>query len=75
MPAQLAGLLALTADRFDIVPSDQMTQTVIAVTVAVTKIPVVVSARFETAKALSDEDRPTMIELARKALAVFKSDA
>ena len=64
-------LLALTADLFDNVPLDQMTQGEKAVIEAVAKIPAEVGARFETADKLSDEDRETIIELASKALAPF----
>ncbi len=72
VPAQIAVLLALTADLFDAVPLDQMTDAENAVIEAATKIPAEVSARFETAKELSDEDRQTTIELARQALAPFQ---
>jgi F-type H+/Na+-transporting ATPase subunit alpha len=72
VPAQIAVLLALTADLFDNVPLDQMTQAEKAVIEAAAKIPAEVSARFETADKLSDEDRTIIIELARQALAPFQ---
>ncbi len=72
VPAQIAVLLALTADLFDNVPLDQMTQAEKAVIEAAAKIPAEVCARFETAKTLSDEDRDTIIELARQALVPFQ---
>jgi F-type H+/Na+-transporting ATPase subunit alpha len=72
VPAQIAVLLALTADLFDSVPLDQMTQAEKAVVEAAAKIPAEVGARFETAKELSDEDRKTITELARQALAPFQ---
>jgi F-type H+/Na+-transporting ATPase subunit alpha len=72
VPAQIAVLLALTADLFDSVPLDQMTQAEKAVVEAAAKIPAEVGARFETAKELSDEDRKTIIELARQTLAPFQ---
>jgi F-type H+-transporting ATPase subunit alpha len=72
VPAQIAVLLALTADLFDNVPLDQMTQAEKTVIEAAARIPAEVGARFETAKELSDEDRQTIIELARKALAPFQ---
>jgi F-type H+/Na+-transporting ATPase subunit alpha len=72
VPSQIAVLLALTADLFDSVPLDQMTQAEKAVVEAAAKIPAEVGARFETAKELSDEDRKTIIELARQALAPFQ---
>jgi F-type H+-transporting ATPase subunit alpha len=70
--AQIAVLLALTADLFDNVPLDQMTQAENAVIEAVAKIPAEVGERFETAKELSDEDRQTIIEVARQALEPFQ---
>jgi F-type H+-transporting ATPase subunit alpha len=72
VPAQIAVLLALTADLFDAVPLDQMTDAENVVIEAAAKIPSEVGARFETAKELSDEDRKTIIELARQALAPFQ---
>ena len=72
VPAQIAVLLALTADLFDNVPLDQMTQAEKAVIEAAARIPAEVGARFETAKALSDEDRQAIIELARQTLAPFQ---
>lgn len=75
VPAQITVLLALTADLFDAVPLDQMTEAENAVIEAAAKIPSEVSARFETAKELNDEDRQTIIELAREALAALASTA
>lgn len=72
VPAQIAVLLALTADLFDNVPLDQMTEAENAVIEAAANFPAEVSARFETAKELSDEDRQTIIELARQALVPFQ---
>ena len=74
VPAQIAVLLALTADLFDTVPLDQMTDAEHAVRDAATSIPAEVCARFETAEKLSDEDRKTTIEIARKALAPFQPE-
>jgi F-type H+-transporting ATPase subunit alpha len=72
VPAQIAVLLALTADFFDSVPLDQMTDAEHAVIEAAVNIPAEVSARFETADKLSDEDSKAIIELARQALAPFQ---
>jgi F-type H+-transporting ATPase subunit alpha len=72
VPAQIAVLLALTAELFDPVPLDQMTDAEHAVHEAVANIPTEVCARFETADKLSDEDRKAIIEIARKALAPFQ---
>lgn len=71
VPAQIAVLLALTADLFDDVPLDEMTDAEKAVIKAAAKIPAEVPTRFETAKKLSAEDRQTIIDLARQALEPF----
>jgi F-type H+-transporting ATPase subunit alpha len=73
VPAQIAVLLALTAELFDPVPLDQMTDAEHAVHEAAARIPTEACARFETADKLSDEDRKTIIEIARKALARFQT--
>lgn len=70
--AQIAILLALTADLFDEVPLDKMTEAQKAVREAAAKIPEDVCARFETADKLSDEDREVIIDLAREALVPFQ---
>ena len=72
VPAQIAVLLALTAELFDPVPIDQMTDAEHAVHEAAAKIPAEVCARFETAKKLNGEDRKAIIEIARKSLARFQ---
>jgi F-type H+-transporting ATPase subunit alpha len=69
---QIAVLLALTANLFDAVPLEQMTAAEQAVRVAAAGIPADVSARFESAKKLSDEDRASIIQIASKALASFR---
>jgi F-type H+-transporting ATPase subunit alpha len=70
--AQIAVLLALTADLFDDVPLDQITAAEQAVTQAAAAIPADVRERLNTAEKLSDEDREMIIELARQALAGFQ---
>jgi F-type H+/Na+-transporting ATPase subunit alpha len=72
VPTQIAILLALTAKLFDTVPIDQMTEAEHALYQAAANIPAEVRARFETADKLSDEDRRTIIEIARQALASFQ---
>jgi F-type H+-transporting ATPase subunit alpha len=72
VPAQITVLLALTANLFDPVPLEQMTEAGHAVREAAATIPVEVSARFETAAKLSDEDKKTVVEIARKALVPFQ---
>ena len=71
VPAQIAVLVALTAELFDPVPIDQMTDAEHAVHEAAGNIPAGVCARFETAAPLSDQDRKTIVEIARLALARF----
>jgi len=70
-------LLALTAELFDPVGLDQMTDAEHAIQEAAANIPAEVCARFESADKLSDEDRKTIIEIARQALTPFgpKPDA
>jgi F-type H+-transporting ATPase subunit alpha len=77
VPAQIAVLLALTADLFDRVPLDQMTDAEHALRAAATDIPPEVCQRLQTADKLSDADRETIIQLGRKTLAGFqpKSEA
>ena len=72
VPAQITVLLALTANLFDPVPLEQMTDAGHAVQEAAAAIPAEVNARFETAAKLNDEDRKTIIEIARKALVPFQ---
>jgi F-type H+-transporting ATPase subunit alpha len=72
VPAQIAVLLALTADLFDRVPLDQMTDAEHALRAAATDIPTEVSQRLQTADKLSDADRETIIQLGRKTLAPFQ---
>lgn len=75
VPAQIAVLLALTADLFDPVPLETMTEAESAVREAAADIPAELSARFATAARLSEEDRKTIIENARTALAPFQPEA
>jgi len=65
-------LLALTAQLFDPVALDQMTDAERAVQKAAANSPAEVCARFESADKLSDEDRKTIIEIARQALTPFE---
>jgi F-type H+-transporting ATPase subunit alpha len=74
VPAQIAILLALTADLFDPVPMDRMTEAEQAVREAAAGLPAGVRERLGTADKLSDEDRQAIIETAREALAPFQTD-
>jgi F-type H+/Na+-transporting ATPase subunit alpha len=73
VPAQITILLALTAELFDTVPIDQMMAAEQAVDLAAADIPTEVCVRLNTAKKLSDEDRNTIIEIARQALEAFQT--
>jgi len=73
MAAQIAVLLALTAKLFDELPLERVADAEQAVLTAVSEIPAEVIARFDTAEKLSSEDRSTILEIARQALARFKS--
>ena len=73
VPAQITVLLALTANLFDPVPLEKMIDAGNAVREAAATIPAEVSARFETAPKLSDEDKNTVVEIARKALVHFQA--
>ena len=72
VPAQIAILLALTAGLFDLVPLAQMIDAEHAVEVAASNIAPEVIQRLDTAEKLSDEDRNTIIDIARQALANFQ---
>lgn len=72
MPAQIAILLALTAGLFDAVPLQRMPEAERAVQEAAAMIPEDLIERLVTADALSDEDRQTIIEIGRGALAGFQ---
>lgn len=71
VPAQIAVLLALTADLFDAVPLDRMTEAEQALVEAAAGMPAEVSRRLQSTAELSDEDRLLVIELARRTLAPF----
>jgi F-type H+-transporting ATPase subunit alpha len=72
VPAQIAVLLALTAELFDPVAIEQMTDAKNAVLAGAANIPAEICARFESAAKLDDGDRKTITELARKLLAPFQ---
>jgi F-type H+-transporting ATPase subunit alpha len=72
VPAQIVVLLALTAELFDLVPLDQMTQAEHALREVTADIPADVRERLDTAEKLSDADRETLVQIARKSLARFQ---
>ncbi len=73
VPAQIAVLLALTTGLFDDVAMDRMMDAEQALIAASMKIPAELCARFDTAQKLSDPDRNAIIEIARQALAPFRT--
>ena len=73
VPAQIAVLLAATAKLFDTVALEQMPDAELAVQKAAVHIPAQVRERFESAGKLSDEDRSTIVEIARAAVAPFQA--
>jgi len=75
VPAQITILLALTEELFDLVPLDKLTDAEQTLREAAADIPTEVCARFETASNLSDADRETILEIARKVLARYQPEA
>ncbi|MFC1989809.1 alternate F1F0 ATPase, F1 subunit alpha [Chloroflexota bacterium] len=73
MPAQIVVLLALTTGLIEGVPIDQMTDAEYALREAAAGIPEQLRERLDTAEKLSNEDRETIIQIARKSLARFQS--
>lgn len=73
VPAQIAVLLALTAKLFDAVPLEKMAGAEAALHKAAAGIPTEVTGRLDTADKLSDEDRETIVQMARTAIAPFQS--
>jgi F-type H+-transporting ATPase subunit alpha len=72
LAAQIAVLLALTAELFDHLPLDRMADAEQAVCKAAADIPSEVSARFDTAEQFSEEDLATITQITRNALAPFQ---
>jgi len=72
VPEQIAVLLALTAELFDSVPLEQMTEAEQAVREAASEIPAEVCARFDSAEKLSDEDQAAIVKIASQALLPFQ---
>ncbi|MGA7965144.1 MAG: alternate F1F0 ATPase, F1 subunit alpha [Gammaproteobacteria bacterium] len=72
--AQITILLALTAELFDDVPLDRMTEAEQAVRKAAAEIPAELNARLAGTQKLSGEDHETIIRIARVVLAPFQSE-
>jgi F-type H+/Na+-transporting ATPase subunit alpha len=75
VPAQIAVLIALTEKLFDPVALDRMSDAENALYEAAANIPAELCARLATDAKFSDEDRNTILELARGALARFQPKA
>ena len=70
---QIAVLLALTTGLFDSTPIERMAEAERAVIEAAEKMPAETCARFDTADKLSEQDRATILQIAREALTPFQS--
>jgi F-type H+-transporting ATPase subunit alpha len=71
VPAQITILLALSGGLFDAVPLERMPDAEQAVRDAAKAIPPALQARFDSAQTLADDDRATIVEIARTALTAF----
>jgi F-type H+-transporting ATPase subunit alpha len=72
VPAQITVLLALTAELFDGLPLERMSDAEQAVRKAAMDIPTEVKSRLDSVDKLSDADRDAIIQIARTALASFQ---
>ncbi len=68
VPAQIATLVALSSGLFDVIPMEKMKEAGLAVEKAANSIPEEISAKFEVAKEMSNEDRKTIVETCKAAL-------
>jgi F-type H+-transporting ATPase subunit alpha len=74
MPDQIVILVALDAKLFDNVPLDKMGEAENSLRKAVPDIPADVRDRFKGDKELSDKDRETILDIARKALEPYQPE-
>lgn len=72
VPDQIVILVALNAKLFDNVPLDRMGEAESSLRKAVPNIPEDVIYRFKGDKELSDKDRETILDIARKALEPYQ---
>jgi F-type H+/Na+-transporting ATPase subunit alpha len=72
VPDQIVILVALNAKLFDNVPLDKMGEAESSLRKAVADIPEDVRNRFKGDKELSDKDRETILNIARKALEPYQ---
>jgi F-type H+-transporting ATPase subunit alpha len=75
MPDQIVILLALNAKLFDNVSLDKMADAENSLRKAVADIPKEVRERFNSDAELSDSDRETILNIARKAVARFQPES
>jgi len=73
VPAQITILLAVTAKLFEDVPLDRMPDAERAVRDEAMDLPAELCERLESAAKLSDEDRESIVAVARRALARFQT--
>lgn len=69
---QITVLLALSEGLFDTVASENMVAAETAVQAAATSLPEAIRSRFDSAATFSDEDRQSILELARQTLLPFQ---
>ena len=70
--SQILVLLALSAKLFDLVPIEQMKDAELALIRATTTVPSELSKHLSSTEKLTDQDRDSLIEIARNALARFQ---
>lgn len=68
VPEQITLLLALTGKLFDAVPLERMRDAEMAVRQAASALPAEIRERFAADQRLSDEDRETVLQLAKDAI-------
>ena len=71
VPEQITVLLALADGLIDKVPLERMAEAELALRAAAATVPSAISQRFTTAQQLANEDRVTILQIARRALEVF----
>ncbi|BBP01078.1 alternate F1F0 ATPase, F1 subunit alpha [Sulfuriferula nivalis] len=72
---QIAVLLALADGLFDTVPLERMVEAELALRAAAATIPSAISQGFVSANKLEEADKSVILQIARRALAVFASQS
>ena len=75
MIEQITVLLALTANLFDTMPVEKVSDAEQAIQKAISDIPADIAGRLTSADQLSDADRKAVLEIATRALAPFQPPA